>query len=139
MSMTVPPAVFWMFRILVGEDWPTGDEDLMFDLAKDWDKLEKALEGIEGEIGTITGKLPDAGAGPAMDQAIGLLNKITASTAEDGGEGYFPSLRDAATDLANTVRDTAADIQSTKLVILGLVIQVSYDYLKLAWMFAFGP
>ena len=47
MSVNIPEQLRWLFRIVVGEDWPIGDEDQMRKLGAVWDEFVRELGGVE--------------------------------------------------------------------------------------------
>ncbi len=116
MGIEIPGAVEWLVPIVVGADWPEGDETALRRLSEAWTQAATAV----GEV-VVEGN----GASAAV---LGCMTGAT-SEAFDAywkqfveGDAYLVNLQQLCTDLASGCDDAALNIEYTKLSIIAALI-----------------
>ncbi|NBE83350.1 WXG100-like domain-containing protein [Micromonospora rubida] len=130
MSIPGPPeGLEWVTFVLVGENWPKGDEDGMRALAEAWLRLGEDLAPLEGQLRSVVAQLEAAGQGPALAAAREFLLRIS------GGSGAaLPKLRKAIDDVAGGAKKVALEIEYTKLMIIGFAVILLHMLMKLVFL-----
>src|SRR4051794_23946219 len=91
MSIPGPPQeLAWVTYILVGENWPRGDEDKMVELAAAWRQFGVAINPVEQELAQLLDEVSAAGDSPAIEAARDYLQQLVR-----GADAAFPKLRSA--------------------------------------------
>lgn len=116
MGIEIPGAVEWLVPIVVGADWPQGDETAMRRLGDAW-----------AQAATVVGEVIQDGNG-ASAAALGCMSGQTAEAFEKywkqfvEGDAYLVSLQQLCTDLAAGCDSSALNIEYTKLSIIAALI-----------------
>lgn len=128
MAVTVPPEVDFLLNALVGQDWPTGDEDALRRCAQAW---TDALAGVAGL----------AGYGNAAAQGVGA--HVEAISAEQfraywdkytgGDQSHLGELARQCESMAGALLGQANEVEYAKLSIVFTLILVA---IQIAWAIA---
>ena len=129
----MPEGLRWFFRVVVGEDWPIGDEDQMRRLAAVWDAFAAKLDGVENEILAARARLNAAGSGPGMDAADQWLGSVLEPDPGNGNASPVAALSQGARTLAEFCRKIALEIEYAKYMCLGMLIWLAWELAQLAW------
>jgi hypothetical protein len=117
MTIQIPEPVQWLVPLVVGTDWPEGDEDALRRLAQAWERVATAISQATGEgnvaartvLGTMQGEAADAFA-EYWDRFV-------------SGDGQFlGTLEQACADLAEGCDEAALNIEYTKLSIIAALL-----------------
>ncbi|HEV8557084.1 MAG TPA: hypothetical protein VGR06_11890, partial [Actinophytocola sp.] len=128
MFIEIPPELNWLVYIIVGENWPKGDEEAMFRLGEAWAGLAEDVEAVDGQVNTASQGIQNAGEGLSFDAAKEYFSAIT--DPEKGMAG----LRKACLAYADLCYKTGLAIQYAKLMILVMAAYLMLQLLKLAWL-----
>ncbi|MER7415943.1 hypothetical protein ABT346_04005, partial [Micromonospora peucetia] len=130
MSIPGPPEnLEWITFVLVGENWPRGDEDGMRALAEVWRRLGEDLSPLEGQLRSVVAQLEGAGQGPALEAARAFLLRISG-----GADSVLPKLRKSIDDVAQGAEKVALEIEYTKLMIIGFAAILLHMLMKLIFL-----
>src|SRR5829696_5859485 len=130
MSIPGPPKELeWVTFLLVGENWPQGDEDGMERLARTWATLGADLAPLQGELDAVLAQLQAAGEGPALDAARDYISKISG-----GSNSALPQLKKAIDDVSTGAHKVALEIQYAKLMIIAMAAILLFMLIKLAYL-----
>ncbi|HWO67690.1 MAG TPA: hypothetical protein VNO31_47410, partial [Umezawaea sp.] len=116
MGIEIPGAVEWLVPIVVGADWPEGDETALRRLSEAWT-----------QAATAVGEVVQEGNG-ASTAALGCMSGATSEAFEQywkqfvEGDAYLVNLQQLCTDLASGCDDAALNIEYTKLSIIAALI-----------------
>ncbi|MCS7483089.1 hypothetical protein ACFFQW_43855 [Umezawaea endophytica] len=116
MGIEIPGAVEWLVPIVVGADWPEGDETALRRLSEAWT-----------QAATAVGEVVQEGNG-ASTAALGCMTGETSEAFEAywkqfvEGDAYLVNLQQLCTDLASGCDDAALNIEYTKLSIIAALI-----------------
>lgn len=116
MTIEIPGAVQWLTPIVVGADWPDGDEDALRRLAEAWTEagsgLDTAIEDTEA----------------AVNAALRCMEGRTSDAFRDFGseltsdDELLSQLRDLCEQLGESCDGAATEIEYTKLSIIAALI-----------------
>ncbi|MGH8964868.1 MAG: hypothetical protein ACRDXB_06005, partial [Actinomycetes bacterium] len=67
MTIQIPEPVQWLVPIVVGADWPEGDEDALRRLAQAWEQAAKAISVATGDGSAAAQAVGSAMQGEAAD------------------------------------------------------------------------
>ncbi|WP_024802278.1 hypothetical protein [Nocardia sp. BMG51109] len=128
MSIQIPGWLHWL-EWVAGSDWPTGDEDRMWDLAADLrsarDELRDILPDLDAALELTLTAYP-AGAGrDRMDARLQALRS---------GDGSAEHLAEVYGQLADAADDMALQIQTAKLNVIGALTWLAAE-IAAAWAF----
>ncbi|MDQ1294617.1 MAG: hypothetical protein QG608_2502, partial [Actinomycetota bacterium] len=123
MFVEPPEELSTLFLIVVGEQWPQADEELLRDLAGVWENFTTALDGIEEEIRASSSTVLQGWEGDAAKKFSETSNKLLNS---DG----IAQLIEGARELGRYARQTSTDIEYTKASIIG---QLAILAAQIAW------
>src|SRR4051812_47225720 len=130
MSIPGPPKELeWVTFLLVGENWPQGDEDGMDRLSRTWAKLGTDLAPLQGQLEAVLVQLQAAGEGPALEAARDYISRIAG-----GSNSALPMLKKAIDDVATGAHKVALEIQYAKLMIIAMAAILLYMLVKLAYL-----
>jgi hypothetical protein len=116
MGIEIPGAVEWLVPIVVGADWPEGDETALRRLSEAWTAAAAAVEDvIQDGQGAAGGAL-----GCMSGQTAEAFDKYWKQFVE--GDAYLVNLQQLCTDLASGCDDAALNIEYTKLSIIAALI-----------------
>lgn len=116
MGIEIPGAVQWLTPIVVGADWPEGDETKLRAMRDGWKAASKAVEEVLGD-----------GNG-ASSAALGCMSGETAEKFKEywqkytEGDAYLVNLEQICADLAEGCDSAALGIEYTKLSIIASLI-----------------
>ncbi|MFS8101226.1 hypothetical protein LFM09_29290 [Lentzea alba] len=116
MGIEIPGAVQWLTPIVVGADWPEGDETKLWAMRDAWNAAASAVEGVLGDGNN------------ASKAALGCMSGQTAEKFEEywkkytEGDAYLVNLKQICTDLAAGCDKAALGIEYTKLSIIAALI-----------------
>ncbi len=131
MGIEIPEWLQWVAKWVVGAgDWPEGDETAMRRVADAWSGMSAALNELDDD------------AAHTMQQALAAIDGQTHDAIAAhwdtlaGKEGAWQALVGYIDKLADQIDDGAADIEHTKLVIIGAMVIFSIEVAPLlltAW------
>ena len=124
-----PKELEWVTFLLVGENWPKGDEDGMDRLGQTWKQLGVDLAPLQGQLDAVLVQLQAAGEGPALDAARDYISKISG-----GSNSALPMLKKAIDDVSTGAHKVALEIQYAKLMIIAMAGILLYMLIKLAYL-----
>jgi hypothetical protein len=116
MGIEIPGAVEWLVPIVVGADWPEGDETALRRLGEAW-----------AQAASVVGEVVQDGNG-ASTAAMGCMTGATAEAFDKywkqfvEGEAYLVELQKLCEDLGAGCDDAALNIEYTKLSIIAALI-----------------
>src|SRR5699024_2378863 len=116
MTTEIPGAVQWLVPIVVGADWPEGDEDALRRLAEAWIEagsgLDSAIEDAEAAVNAALQCMQ----GQTSDAFRDFGGKLTSD------EELLCQLRDLCEQLGESCDGAAAEIEYTTLSIIAALI-----------------
>jgi hypothetical protein len=117
-SLQVPSSVNWLFELLVGDDWPQGDEDRLRELGRAWDAAAGDLDKLTPLLSDATGGVLTAIRGDAADDYRTFMTNL--------GQ-QIPGLVKSAQDLAGLSRQTALEVEYAKYMIIASLIVLAFE------------
>lgn len=122
----VPEGVERLLEILVGNDWPEGNEGDLRSMAGAWRGLATALSGSVGGAVEAAVQSADSGlGGPSREAFDTFLASVT------GPSGYITGLAETAQALAQACDDMALEIETLRTLIIEslilLALQIAAD------------
>jgi hypothetical protein len=117
MTIQIPEAVQWLVPIVVGADWPEGDEDALRRLAQAWEQAATAIGEVAGDGDTAAQAARSAIQGAAADAFAEHWDRFVA-----GDEQFLVTLQQACEQLGQGCDETALNIEYTKLSIIAALI-----------------
>ncbi|GAA2340887.1 hypothetical protein GCM10009854_16650 [Saccharopolyspora halophila] len=116
MSIEIPGEVSWLFPIVVGANWPEGDEDALRRVAEAWNQcgvdvgevLSETEGAVQAALGTMEGQTHDA-----FEQ---FMKDFT------DGEGHLPALQKLCEALGEGADKAALEVEYTKLSIIAALV-----------------
>ncbi|MDA3649553.1 hypothetical protein LZ318_07880 [Saccharopolyspora indica] len=117
MGIEIPDAVKWLTPIVVGADWPEGDETALRRVAEAWVAAGQDVDGviqeteaaIQAAVGTMEGQTHDA----FVEFAKGYVN---------GDAGHLPDLKKLCEALGEGADGAALEIEYTKMSIIAALL-----------------
>ena len=94
MTIQIPEAVQWLVPIVVGADWPEGDEDALRRLAQAWEQAATAIGEVAGDGNTAALAALSAIQGEAADAFAEHWDRFVA-----GDEQFLVTLQQACEQL----------------------------------------
>ncbi len=117
MGIEIPESLQWVAKWIVGAgDWPEGDETAMWRVSDAWSAMSSALNEIDDEAAHAVGQALAAIDGETHEAIAAYWDRLT------GQKGAWTSLVKYLDSLADQIGDGAADIEQTKLVIIGTMV-----------------
>lgn len=126
MSIDLPPELDWVAELTVGQAWPKGDEDGLFELAGTWLTAAQQLTAAQHEIMPAAATVLNSLGGPIADQLHAFTQQLATIT---------PLIADSSQGLAEMSRTTAAELAYTKYM---LILQMIWVAAEIIWFFTFG-
>ncbi|MFF7242409.1 toxin glutamine deamidase domain-containing protein [Embleya sp. NPDC008237] len=99
-----------VLELLVGVDWPEGDEDKCEALGKAWEHAGGELAKVAGDLAAAVNKLNAANEGKGMEAFLRMWDKLS-----KGDKAFFPALEAASKALGGAADDTSDTIYATKI------------------------
>ncbi|MFC7344277.1 hypothetical protein [Saccharopolyspora griseoalba] len=116
MSIEIPGEVSWLFPIVVGANWPEGDEDAMRRVAEAWTQC-----GVDvGEVLSETEGAVQAALATMQGQTHDAFEKFMKDFTS--GEGHLPELQKLCEALGEGADKAALEVEYTKLSIIAALI-----------------
>lgn len=117
MTIQIPEAVQWLVPIVVGADWPEGDEDALRRLAQAWEQAATAIGEVTGDGNAAAQAACSAMQGEAADVFAEYWGRFVA-----GDEQFMVILQQACEQLGQGCDETALNIEYTKLSIIAALL-----------------
>ena len=117
MTIQIPEAVQWLVPIVVGADWPEGDEDALRRLAQAWEQAATAIGEVTGDGNAAAQAALEAMQGSAAEAFAEYWDRFVA-----GDEQILVTLREACEQLGGGCGETALNIEYTKLSIIAALL-----------------
>ncbi|MFG1792290.1 toxin glutamine deamidase domain-containing protein [Nocardia sp. NPDC049149] len=131
MGIEIPESLQWVAKWIVGAgDWPEGDETAMWRVSDAWSGMASALNDIDDD------------AHHTVQQVLAVIDGQTHDSIEAyrdelmGEQGAWAGLVKYLDSMADQIGDGAADIEQTKLVIIGTMVVFAIEMAPLlatAW------
>ncbi|WP_459545767.1 WXG100-like domain-containing protein [Nocardia sp. X0981] len=119
MGMTLTEALHGLLGMVGGAEWPEGDEDLMWELARALRAEADALEATMPDIRRVHAEALEAyPAGEAHQAMDDIFDKV---------ESYLPEAVETLRGLAQSARDTGGAIESAKLQIYSALVLLALE------------
>ncbi|MER6989903.1 hypothetical protein ABT337_09285 [Saccharopolyspora hirsuta] len=117
MGIEIPDAVKWLTPIVVGADWPEGDETALRRVAEAWtaagkdveDVIQETEAAVQAALGTMQGQTHDA-----FEQF--------AKNYVNGDAGHLPDLKKLCEALGEGADGAALEIEYTKMSIIAALL-----------------
>ena len=113
MATHLPHGLQKLLEFTVGMPWPEGDEHEMWKLADSWRTFADELEQLASDLGVEAGAFGDAIQGEAGEQLQKYLRESLGGSADQ--------MKDGAEQLAKALQNGGADIQKTKIMVIGML------------------
>lgn len=117
MTIQIPEPVQWLVPIVVGTDWPEGDEDALRRLAQAWQQAATALNHATGDGNAAAQAALSAMQGEAADAFAEYWDRFVA-----GDEQFLSTLQQACEQLAEGCDEAALNVEYTKLSIIAALL-----------------
>lgn len=117
MTIEIPGAVQWLVPIVVGTNWPEGDEDALRRLSAAWEQVSKAVEQATGDGNAAAWTAMTAMHGDAAEAFSRYWERFVS-----GDEQFLVTVQQAAEQLAAGCDDAALNIEYTKLSIIAALV-----------------
>ncbi|WP_444978671.1 WXG100-like domain-containing protein, partial [Actinoplanes derwentensis] len=130
-GLEIPSEVRWLFKIIVGDEWPLGDEEELRDLGAVWDQAAEELNGLAPALSGATGAVLTAIEGMAADEYRKFMKDLGAK---------LPAMVNASRELGNLARQTALEVEYSKYMVIGSLILLAQSIVAAlsASFFTFG-
>ncbi|MBE9373050.1 hypothetical protein IQ251_01180 [Saccharopolyspora sp. HNM0983] len=116
MPIEIPGAVQWLTPIVVGADWPEGDEDALRRLAEAWTEAGDGLESVLDDTESFVNSALQCMQGETADAFEQFGSKLTSD------DELLSQLRDLCEQLGQSCDDAAMEIEYTKLSIIAALL-----------------
>lgn len=113
MTTELPGALQTLLKVTVGMPWPEGDEGDLRELAWEWEAMANELDSLSAELTARAGDLSEVMEGATSD----AIQQMLSVTFREGAVGLGEQAR-AYTEM---LENAAADIQKTKIMIIGML------------------
>ncbi|WP_344965830.1 WXG100 family type VII secretion target, partial [Crossiella cryophila] len=117
MGIELPGWLQWLAPIVVGSEWPEGDETALMRLSQSWEKasgdVETALRNAENAVREARANME----GEAAQKFDEFWKKIA-----QGGEGALPKLQELTKTLSSACKNCALQVEYAKLSIIAALI-----------------
>lgn len=127
MTIQIPEAVQWLVPIVVGADWPEGDEDALRRLAQAWEQAATAIGEVAGDGNAAAQAARSAIQGEAADAFAEYWDRFVA-----GDEQFLVTLQQACEQLGQGCDETALNIEYTKLSIIAALLVLAAQIAAMA-------
>lgn len=117
MTIQIPGEVQWLVPIVVGADWPQGDEDALRRLSDAWTDFAGAVGEATGDGTAAAQQALQCMTGETADAFAKYWEKFAA-----GDPQFLPELERLAAQLAESCDTTATEVEYTKLAIIAALI-----------------
>lgn len=107
----------WLVPIVVGANWPEGDEDALRRLADAWERAATVIGQAAGDGTAAVRAALDAMRGETADSFRAYWDRFAA-----GDEQFLGTLQQACRQLADGCATAALDIEYTKLSIIAVLL-----------------
>jgi hypothetical protein len=130
----VPPEVQRLLELLVGNDWPEGNEGDLRNMAAAWHELAAKLSGqVTGDVQAAAGQAADGIGGATRDAFLAYADSVA------GPNGYLASLASTANALGDACEQMALEIETLRIIIIESLIllaaQIAADVAAAAFTF----
>lgn len=117
MTIEIPGAVQWLVPIVVGADWPQGDEDALRRLGQAWEQAARVIGEATGDGNAAAQAALSAMHGEAAEAFAAYWDRFVA-----GDEQFLATLRQACEQLGQGCDEAALNIEYTKLSIIAALL-----------------
>lgn len=117
MTIEIPGAVQWLVPVVVGTNWPEGDEDALRRLSDAWEQAAKAVEQATGAVHAAAWTAMSAMHGEAAEAFARYWERFVS-----GDEQFLVTVQQVAEQLAAGCDDAALNIEYTKLSIIAALV-----------------
>ncbi|WP_034087223.1 hypothetical protein [Streptacidiphilus albus] len=134
-AQNVPPALQTLLTIVVGNDWPTGNETALRTLGAAWSDAGTALGNVQQEVGQAWQLIDQALAGASRTAVDSYFTALLGPT-PDGSPPVLPTVVQCCDSAADALNGLANEIETLRIEVIGalvvLAIQLAVD-LYFAW------
>jgi hypothetical protein len=117
MTIQIPEPVQWLVPLVVGTNWPEGDEDALRRLAQAWEQAATAICQATGEGNVAARTALGTMQGEAADAFAEYWDRFVA-----GDEQFLVTLQHACEQLGEGCDEAALNIEYTKLSIIAALL-----------------
>ncbi|HWC79864.1 MAG TPA: hypothetical protein VG756_07865, partial [Pseudonocardiaceae bacterium] len=110
MTTHLPSSLQHLLEVVVGQPWPEGDEDQLWDMANEYDTFKTKIEDLSKALTEAAAELPDYMQGTGADQFV--------KWAGTDSPNDLKQLEDQITQLSNMCRNAGGDIRKSKVMII---------------------
>ena len=121
MSIQIPPELNWVVEIAAGQSWPQGDEDQLSEQGDVWYNARDQLSTVNAQIAPMAAGLSDSLSGPAAEQFGSFVKQLNDT---------MPLLVDTTGQLGGMSKDTAVQVQYSKLMILAQLMWMAEQIIE---------
>ena len=113
MTTHLPPALQKLLKVTVGMPWPEGSEGDLRELAWQWEVLAGELDSLSAQLMTAAGQMSTVMEGETSES---IQNMLSGPFREGAGQ-----LEEQAWAYSKMLKNAAADIQKTKIMIIAML------------------
>ena len=129
-AQNVPPALQTLLTIVVGNDWPTGNETTLRTLAAAWSDAGTALGNVQQDVAQAW-KLIDQGLAGASRTAVDSYFTTLLGPTSDGSPPVLTTVVQCCESAADALSSLANEIETLRIEVIGalvvLAIQLAID------------
>ncbi|MFI6870185.1 ADP-ribosyltransferase [Nocardia sp. NPDC050406] len=135
MALKFPSWLEWL-EWVVGSDWPHGNEDLMWQMGRDFEAVAKQVDQLIDDVGQLINQVGDAyPAGTGAEQTLQWLTPLRDGTGAEKN-GSLTEFADNYRNLGKAADGHGDALQAAKL---NFYIAGAWLIAELAWAAASGP
>ncbi|MDX2706087.1 hypothetical protein PV350_25005 [Streptomyces sp. PA03-6a] len=124
MSIELAPELAWLAELTIGQDWPQGDEDMLYELGEIWSNAARQLINLELLIAPSARGVLNSVGGLVADEFLSFTRRLRAN---------LPAMAESAEQLGDLGRNTALLVEYTKYMILVQLIWLAAEIAELSF------
>src|SRR2546421_7304530 len=117
MTTHLPESLQHLLEVVVGQPWPEGDEDQLWDMAHEYDAFNEAVNKLSAALKDAAAELPSYMQGTGADQFVKWAGT---DSPKDLGQ-----IHDQIQQLSNMCRNAGGDIRKTKVMIIVQLVMLA--------------
>ena len=144
MSVHIPEAAQALLELVVGSDWPDGDEDALRALSTVWSDAATELESIQHTASSLAASVGQVAKGAAADAFAAYWSKNIDDGSTSVGKGSSPPILPFSVSfcqqMAKACDDGALEIETAKEMVVGQLLLLAAELAgtDILGMFTFG-
>ncbi|MFB7293101.1 WXG100-like domain-containing protein [Actinacidiphila glaucinigra] len=124
MSIKLLPELAWLADLAIGQDWPQGDEDQLYELGEIWTIAARQLISLELIIDPSARGVLNSVGGLVADEFLAFTRRLRAN---------LPAMAESAEQLGDLGRNTSLLVGYTKYMILVQLVWLAAEIAELAF------